>query len=465
MTFRFDMDARERDRTRDDAPERSGGRAGRVVATSGATENPRHDAHALRAAWIWLALGLATLACGGEGSGPADAAMPTDASAVDGAVGDASAADASVALDAAMDAAFERDAGSPDAGPPPPDVRFMWPIDAWVAANDEYYMRGEHSGSADFAAPHGTPVFAARGGTVTSSRWTSLGGNTLVIAHGEGYSTLYSHLIEPAEVEVGDVVEAGQLVGALGRTGNAYLNGAHLHFAIRRDGVRLVIPGLDYGEWVQRGDPIPGDYAELDTFSALRPRYDVEVVDEGVPAFSGPAQSTSVIAELEAGEVLPVSGTAAGYYEVTLAGGRKGWVVHNATTPAGVRFSGVRITAANANIRSGPSTSDERIGTLPNGTLVTVFETQNSFHRLLFGLPTVYAWTHVSNTEPTAQHEARIRAPAANVRMGPSVSAEVIGSLRFTDRVIVRERRHGWYRIQHEGADAWVAGWLTQGRL
>lgn len=410
--------------------------------------------------WASLALGLAMMACGSE-VGPADGAAEFDA-AIDGGIG---AADASVVRDAGADAEVEGDSGSPDAGPPPPEVRFVWPIDAWVAANEEYYMRGEHSGSADLAAPHGTPVFAARGGRVTSARWTRLGGNTLVIDHGEGYSTVYSHLIEPAVVEAGDVVEAGQLVGALGRTGNAYLNGAHLHFAIRRDGVRLVVPGLDYGAWIQRGEAIPGDYSELDTFPAVRPSYEVEVVDDGVPAFSGPAQSTSVVAELRAGEVLPVSRTDAGYYEVTLEDGRTGWVVHNATTPAGVHVSGVRITATNANVRSGPSTSEERIGTLPNGTLVTIFETRNDFHRLLFGLPTVYAWTHVSNTEPTEQHEARIRAPAANVRTGPSVSAESIGLLRFTDRIIVYERRHGWYRIRFDGADAWVAGWLTGGRL
>src|SRR5690606_38656732 len=225
--------------------------------------------------WASLALGLAMMACGSE-VGPADGAAEFDA-AIDGGIG---AADASVVRDAGADAEVEGDSGSPDAGPPPPEVRFVWPIDAWVAANEEYYMRGEHSGSADLAAPHGTPVFAARGGRVTSARWTRLGGNTLVIDHGEGYSTVYSHLIEPAVVEAGDVVEAGQLVGALGRTGNAYLNGAHLHFAIRRDGVRLVVPGLDYGAWIQRGEAIPGDYSELDTFPAVRPSYEVEVVDD-----------------------------------------------------------------------------------------------------------------------------------------------------------------------------------------
>lgn len=344
-------------------------------------------------------------------------------------------------------------------------VQFMWPIDAWVAANHNYYMRGVHSGSADFAAPHGTPVFAARGGTVTTARWTELGGNTLIIDHGGGYSTVYSHLIEPAYVAVGDTVEGGELVGALGRTGNAFLNGAHLHFAIRRDGTRLVIPGLDYGDWVQRGDKIPGTYGSLSTFQAVRPTYTMEVLDDGVPAFTRPEQGATLVAELAAGTLLPVIRSDRGYYEVTLDSGQRVWVVHNALTPEGVRVSGVRITANNANIRTGPSTSSSLLGTIPNGRLVTVFETRDNFHRLLYGLPTVYGWTHVSNTEPTAQHDARIRAWSANVRSSPEVGDNVIGSLQFTDPIVVLEQRHGWYRFRFNGADAWVAGWLTQGRL
>lgn len=46
-----------------------------------------------------------------------------------------------------------------------------------------------------------------------------------------------------------------------------------------------------------------------------------------------------------------------------------------------------------------------------------------------------------------------------------SVSAAVVGSLSFTDRIIVYEQRHGWHRIRFDGEDAWVAGWLTAGRL
>ena len=55
-------------------------------------------------------------------------------------------------------------------------------------------------------------------------------GNTLVIEHGGGLKTYYFHLVE-RDVEVGDMVEAGQLLGKVGTTG--YSTGAHLHFEVR----------------------------------------------------------------------------------------------------------------------------------------------------------------------------------------------------------------------------------------
>ncbi len=55
-------------------------------------------------------------------------------------------------------------------------------------------------------------------------------GNYVVIDHENGYLTRYAHLADPAGVEVGDRVEAGQLIGYMGATGYAF--GTHLHFEI-----------------------------------------------------------------------------------------------------------------------------------------------------------------------------------------------------------------------------------------
>lgn len=90
-----------------------------------------------------------------------------------------------------------------------------------------------HNGT-DYAANFGTPVYSAMDGTVTFAGWDDTGyGNYVVIEHANGYVTGYAHLAEIA-VSKGDVVEAGQCVGAVGSTG--YSTGNHLHFSIRVNG-------------------------------------------------------------------------------------------------------------------------------------------------------------------------------------------------------------------------------------
>nr|WP_242681439.1 M23 family metallopeptidase [Tessaracoccus sp. SD287] len=83
-----------------------------------------------------------------------------------------------------------------------------------------------HTGQ-DFAAPTGTPVYAASSGIVGQSRAGGWAGVHLVVNHANGGSTLYAHLSGKA-VSPGQPVKAGQLIGYVGNTGNSY--GAHLHF-------------------------------------------------------------------------------------------------------------------------------------------------------------------------------------------------------------------------------------------
>lgn len=82
----------------------------------------------------------------------------------------------------------------------------------------------------DFAAPTGTPVGAAGFGTVVTAGALGGYGNTIVIDHGNGLSTLYAHL-SVLTASVGDVVEPNQTVGLVGSTGNS--TGPHLHLEVR----------------------------------------------------------------------------------------------------------------------------------------------------------------------------------------------------------------------------------------
>lgn len=82
-------------------------------------------------------------------------------------------------------------------------------------------------GGIDYAVDCGTPVYASNAGLVEAATLLILTGNTLVIDHGLGLKTLYEHM-EDLSVEIGDVVEKGQLIGHVGSTGLS--TGCHLHF-------------------------------------------------------------------------------------------------------------------------------------------------------------------------------------------------------------------------------------------
>lgn len=83
----------------------------------------------------------------------------------------------------------------------------------------------------DLAALTGTPFVAARGGRVTESRFDARTGWgwTIVLDHGDGMTTRYSHNSANL-VQVGQTVETGQVIGRVGSTGNS--TGPHLDFRV-----------------------------------------------------------------------------------------------------------------------------------------------------------------------------------------------------------------------------------------
>lgn len=85
----------------------------------------------------------------------------------------------------------------------------------------------------DLACAEGTEVLAAEGGAVVQAYRSTSYGTCLRVLHTDGSASLYAHL-QYAYVRPGEVVEAGQLLGAAGRSGRA--TGAHLHFELYRKG-------------------------------------------------------------------------------------------------------------------------------------------------------------------------------------------------------------------------------------
>lgn len=85
----------------------------------------------------------------------------------------------------------------------------------------------------DIAAPAGTPIKATAAGEVIFSGYSGGYGYVVKISHGNGIQTYYGHCSE-LYVSTGDTVEAGDVIAAVGSTGNS--TGNHLHFEVRVNG-------------------------------------------------------------------------------------------------------------------------------------------------------------------------------------------------------------------------------------
>lgn len=124
-----------------------------------------------------------------------------------------------------------------NSAPPKRTGRFIWPAAGGVTS--EYGMRWHptrggyrmHTGI-DIGAGYGEPIRAADGGRVLFAGLKNGYGNTVVIDHGGGFSTLYAHMSRFAVS--GGGVSQGQTIGYVGSTG--YSTGPHLHFEVRVNG-------------------------------------------------------------------------------------------------------------------------------------------------------------------------------------------------------------------------------------
>jgi murein DD-endopeptidase MepM/ murein hydrolase activator NlpD len=85
----------------------------------------------------------------------------------------------------------------------------------------------------DIAVPRGTPVSAPAEGVVTIRARVGDYGNLIELDHGTGYTTRFGHLSR-FNVEIGDRVKKGQVIGFVGSTGRS--TGPHLHYEVRMNG-------------------------------------------------------------------------------------------------------------------------------------------------------------------------------------------------------------------------------------
>lgn len=120
---------------------------------------------------------------------------------------------------------------------------FIWPVEGRISGHFGYrrvynktFVGSSHSGT-DIAAPAGTPLQATADGVVVLAEpdlfYT---GGTVLIEHGSGLFSSYSHM-QKVSVKPSDKVKQGDIIGEVGATGRA--TGPHVHFVLDWQGVRV----------------------------------------------------------------------------------------------------------------------------------------------------------------------------------------------------------------------------------
>lgn len=106
--------------------------------------------------------------------------------------------------------------------------------DGFFAANRN--GRRAHQGI-DLWAEIGTPVLASRSGRVVAAKQNRGMGNFVIIRHPHNITTIYGHLSK-IEVKKNEFVRQGEIIGRVGKTGNASFRDIHphLHFEVRENG-------------------------------------------------------------------------------------------------------------------------------------------------------------------------------------------------------------------------------------
>jgi len=148
-----------------------------------------------------------------------------------------------------------------------------------------------HKGT-DFAAPTGTPIYAAGNGKVVTYGANGTYGNFAKIEHANGYTTAYAHMSRFAKgVSRGSFVKQGQIIGYVGTTGRS--TGPHLHYEVyvNNKPVNAMTLKLPTGRKLG-GDQLKAFLAEKARIEALR---DGELMEQMVASNTAPAAAPAMV--------------------------------------------------------------------------------------------------------------------------------------------------------------------------
>ena len=185
--------------------------------------------------------------------------------------------------------------------------------------------RRQHHG-VDIFAPRGTPVLATTRARVSRVRETEIGGKVVWLRDSERNANHYFAHLDDQEAVEGSWVEAGDVIGRVGNTGNARTTSPHLHFGIYLRG---------------QGPIDPYNYLDNPPSEPSEVRADVTVLgswgfagEAATVLLASPARRSETLRELESGTPVRVWAAADRYYRVALSDGTRGFLAATGLTLA-----------------------------------------------------------------------------------------------------------------------------------
>lgn len=123
--------------------------------------------------------------------------------------------------------------------------------DTWGYARDG----GRRHKGIDIAAPRYTPIRSVTEGVIEFKGMRGLGGQIVNVIGPGGYKHYYAHLEDFGTQAIGDWVEAGEIIGYIGNSGNAAISGPHLHYGIYHPNGQAVNPYT----YLRKSEPFPAE--------------------------------------------------------------------------------------------------------------------------------------------------------------------------------------------------------------
>jgi murein DD-endopeptidase MepM/ murein hydrolase activator NlpD len=125
--------------------------------------------------------------------------------------------------------------GAPQAPAPQATTQggYAFPVEGYTGKVALHW--GESANAADIMAPEGTNILSLGNGVVQDASWNNLGGWTVTMRLDSGQIVYMAHMRQQPGVQAGQRVQAGQLLGQVGTTGNAAGGPSHLHLGIGSD--------------------------------------------------------------------------------------------------------------------------------------------------------------------------------------------------------------------------------------